>query len=136
MDRMLRPAPGVEIPATAVSWRFDTSGGPGGQHANRSNTRVEGTLDLVALELPGDVATRLKAACGAELRVVVDETRSQTRNRELALDRIEERLAAALVVKPGRRKTRPSRSAKRRRLDSKRRRGDLKRSRRRPSADD
>ena len=135
MDRTLRPTPGVEIPATAVSWRFDPSGGPGGQHANRSNARVESTLDLVGVELPVDVSKRLQAACGAELRVVVDETRSQTRNRELALDRLEEKLAAALVVKRNRRKTRPSRSAKRRRVDSKRRRGDLKRSRRRPSAE-
>lgn len=136
MDRILRPAPGLEIPATAVQWRFDPSGGPGGQHANRSNTRVEATLDLVSLELPDEPAARLQGAYGAEIRVVVDETRSQTRNRDLALDRLEQRLADALVVKPKRRKTRPSRSAKRRRLDSKRRRGDLKRSRRRPTGDD
>ena len=68
--------------------------------------------------------------------MVVDETRSQTRNRELALERLEEKLAAPLRRQPKRRKTRPSRSAKRRRMDSKRKRGDLKRSRRKPSADD
>lgn len=136
MERVLRPAPGVEIPATAVRWKFDTSGGPGGQHANRSNTRVEATLRLADVEAPDEVVARLEVACGPEVRLVVDETRSQTRNRELALDRIEARLAEALVDKPKRRKTKPSRSAKKRRVESKRKRGDLKRSRRRPSADE
>ena len=119
-----------------MRWRFDPSGGPGGQHANRSNTRVEATLDLLAIEVPDDVAARLKSSFGAEVRVVVDETRSQTRNRDIALDRMEDRLAVALTVKPSRRKTRPSRSARKRRVDSKRKRGDLKRSRRRPTAED
>jgi ribosome-associated protein len=136
MDGALRPAAGVEIPVSAVRWRFDTSGGPGGQHANRSNTRAEATLDLTAVDLPTDIKSRLVNALGAEVRVVVDETRSQTRNRELALERLEEKLAAPLRSQTKRRKTRPSRSAKRRRMDFKRRRGDLKRSRRKPSADD
>jgi ribosome-associated protein len=136
MDRVLRPAAGVEIPATSVNWRFDPSGGPGGQHANRSNTRVEATLNLTDLDIPHEFATRLQNAYGFELKVVVDQTRSQTRNRDLALDRLEERLRSALVTKPKRRKTKPSRSAKRRRVDSKRRRGDLKKTRRSPATDD
>ena len=123
------------IPVSVIEWRFVPSGGPGGQHANRSNTRVEAVLDLVAVTLPDDLRNRLEAKLGAEVRVVVDDTRSQTRNRELALDRLESRLQAALHRLPPRRATRPSKASVHRRLDAKKSRSDTKRLRQRPSDD-
>ena len=121
---------GGTVPATAVVWRFDPSGGPGGQHANRSNTRVEAVVDLTAAgDMEPEVRQRLIDRLGAELRVVVDDTRSQARNREIALNRLEERLRRGLVTATPRKPTRPSRRARRRRLDDKRRRGETKRSR-------
>ena len=121
---------GGTVPASAVDWRFDPSGGPGGQHANRSNTRVEATLDLGAAgDMAPEVRQQLIDRLGDELRVVVDDTRSQARNREIALDRLEERLRSGLVTAKPRKATRPSRRARRRRLDEKRRRAETKRGR-------
>ena len=98
MDRVLA-FPGGTVPAEAVTWRFDPSGGPGGQHANRSSTRVEAVLDLTTA---GDVVPaareRLIDRFGAELRVVVDDTRSQARNRDIALDRLQARLRDGVAV--------------------------------------
>ena len=98
MDRLLE-FPGGTVPAEAVTWRFGPSGGPGGQHANRSSTRVEAVLDLTAA---GDVVPaareRLIDRFGAELRVVVDDTRSQARNRDIALDRLQARLRDGVAV--------------------------------------
>ena len=121
---------GGTVPVSAVVWRFDPSGGPGGQHANRSNTRVEAVVDLTAAgDIDPEVRLRLIERIGEELRVVVDDTRSQARNREIALDRLEERLRLGLVTAKPRKPTRPSRRARRRRLDDKRRRAETKRSR-------
>ena len=129
MDRVLL-FPGGEVPATAVAWRFDPSGGPGGQHANRSSTRVEAVVDLTtAGDVELEVRERLVARFGAELRVVVDDTRSQARNREIALDRLEARLRAGLTVAKPRKPTRPSRAARARRMQAKRRRSETKRGR-------
>ena len=136
MDRDLHPGRGVVIPAGAVRWRFTASGGPGGQHANRSNTKVEAVVDLTEVDVDPDLRARLVGRLGAEVRVTVDDTRSQTRNRELALDRLEQRLASALTTPRRRRATKPSRAAKRRRVDAKRRRGQVKRGRGKPSVDD
>ncbi|MCY4632846.1 MAG: aminoacyl-tRNA hydrolase, partial [bacterium] len=112
MDRVLL-FPGGEVPATAVAWRFDPSGGPGGQHANRSSTRVEAVVDLTtAGDVELEVRERLVARFGGELRVVVDDTRSQARNREIALDRLEARLRDGLAVAKPRKPTRPSRAAR------------------------
>lgn len=129
MDRMLE-FPGGTVSADAVRWRFDPSGGPGGQHANRSSTRVEAAIDLTtAGVVEPEVRQRLINRFGAELRLVVDDTRSQARNRDIALDRLEARLRDGLAVAKPRRPTRPSRAARRRRLDAKRRRSDAKRGR-------
>lgn len=122
--------PGGGVPATAVGWRFDPSGGPGGQHANRSSTRVEAVVDLTtAGDVEPEVRERLVARLGAELRVVVDDTRSQARNREIALDRLEARLRDGVAVAEPRKPTRPPRAARARRLQAKRRRSETKRGR-------
>ena len=129
MDRLLE-FPGGTVPAEAVTWRFDPSGGPGGQHANRSSTRVEAVLDLTTA---GDVVPaareRLIDQFGAELRVVVDDTRSQARNRDIALDRLQARLRDGVAVTKPRKPTRPSGRSRRRRLDKKRQRSETKRGR-------
>ncbi|HSL58282.1 MAG TPA: alternative ribosome rescue aminoacyl-tRNA hydrolase ArfB [Acidimicrobiales bacterium] len=126
-------ASGVVIPAAELRWRFGPSGGPGGQHANRAHTRVELSVDLAGSPtLPAHARDRLVARLGDEVRVTVDEERSQSRNRSLARARLAEKLAGALVVPRSRRPTRPTAGSKRRRLDDKRRRGDLKRERRAP----
>ena len=129
MDRVLSFSGGT-VPVSAVVWRFGPSGGPGGQHANRSNTRVEAVVDLTSTgDIDPEVRQRLIDRLGAELRVAVDDTRSQARNREIALDRLEERLRRGLVTAKPRKPTRPSRRARRRRLDDKRRRAETKRGR-------
>ena len=129
MDRVLE-FPGGTVPATAVVWRFDPSGGPGGQHANRSNTRVEAVIDLTtAGDVEPDVRERLIERFGTELRTIADDSRSQARNREIALDRLQARLLHGLAgIKP-RKPTRPSGAARTRRLQAKRRRSEIKRSR-------
>lgn len=133
MDRDLHLRNGIILPAHGLRWRFTPSGGPGGQHANRSNTRAElsASIDDVRGASPEALA-RLRDRLGEEVTVTVDDTRSQHRNRELALERLEEKLRGALAVTPRRRPTRPSAGAKRRRLDAKARRSQLKQSRRRP----
>ena len=110
-----------------VAWRFSPSGGPGGQHANRANTRAEASLDLSAGDgIDDEVRERLVARLGPVLRVAVDSSRSQARNRRRALDGIEERLWAALQGDPERQPTRPGRRAVERRLATKRRRSERK----------
>ena len=116
---------------------FSPSGGPGGQHANRSHTRVELRLDLETSSAFGPVQRqRVIDRLGPELRVVVDEQRSQTRNRALAEQRLVERLREALHVDPPRRATKPTRTSQERRIASKQRRGQLKQTRRKPGAGD
>lgn len=133
----LRPGWGIVIPVTEVEWRFSASSGPGGQHANTSNTRVEARLDLASSpSLSEHQRARLVGRLGPEVRVVCQTERSQTRNRSIALQRLEERLAGALVLQRARRPTRATRGSQVRRLDSKSRRSDVKRARRPPSADD
>ncbi|HUW02933.1 MAG TPA: alternative ribosome rescue aminoacyl-tRNA hydrolase ArfB [Acidimicrobiales bacterium] len=127
---------GVVVPGSEIEWRFSASGGPGGQHANRANTRAEARLDLVSspsLAAHPGVQRRLQNRLGAEVSVTVDDERSQARNRSIALHRLEERLRSALVLRKARRKTKPSRGSQRRRVDQKKQRGELKRQRRRPS---
>jgi ribosome-associated protein len=125
------------IALSEIEWRFSTSGGPGGQHANRSHTRAEAIFAITGSpSLTDDQRRRLVQRFGAELTVSVDDTRSQTRNRAIALDRLREKIAGALVVSRPRRKTKPSKAATQRRLDAKRQRGETKRRRSGPSADD
>ncbi len=128
---------GCRIPLDAVSWTFTTSQGPGGQHANRSNTRAIARLAITDIEgLRPEQQQQLVERHGDELMVSVDETRSQHRNRELALERLRAKVAGARVVTKKRRATKPSRGAKERRIKSKKQRAQVKSSRRRPSYDD
>lgn len=134
---MVRVSRSCAIPLSELEWRFTPSGGPGGQHANRSNTRAELRFDVAGSPSLGPVQrARLLARFGPVVRVVADQERSQLRNRDLAVRRLRERLAEALRVQPSRRPTAPSLSARRGRVESKRRRGDLKRSRRPPGGEE
>lgn len=127
----LRVTTGLEIPLEELTWRFSRSGGPGGQHANTADTKVEVRFDIAGSPTLRDHhRTRLLERLGPELRVVAGERRSQARNREVALERLAERLAAALVVEAPRRPTRPTKASVRRRLDAKRRQSDRKSGRR------
>jgi len=120
-----------------LEWRFSSSGGPGGQHANTSNTRVELLFDIEgSASLGPRQRARLVERLGPRVRIVASERRSQLQNRELALERLRERLAAALHVDPPRVATRPSRSSQRARVEQKRRQGERKRTRRAPRADE
>jgi ribosome-associated protein len=122
--------PGLTIAGSDLEWRFSTAGGPGGQHVNTSHTRAEVTLDLRIAGLPEWAHDRLVAALGPVVSASASDTRSQARNRALALDRLARKLESALEVKRPRRPTRPSRAASRRRVEAKLRRGALKRERR------
>jgi ribosome-associated protein len=127
---------GVALDVGEVSWRFSTAGGPGGQHVNTSNTRAEATVDVATATLPGWARRRLLDRLGAEVTASAGDTRSQARNRDLALERLAERLRAALAPPPPpRRATRPTLASQRRRLDQKRRRAQTKNERRRPDDD-
>jgi ribosome-associated protein len=120
-----------------LDWRFSSSGGPGGPHANTSNTRVELLFDVESSSSLGPrQRARLLEKLGPRVRIVASERRSQLQNRELALTRFRERLAAALHVEPPRVATKPSRSSKRARVEQKRRVGERKRTRRAPSPGD
>jgi len=133
---VIRPGRGVAIPLEELEWRFTASSGPGGQHANTSNTKVEVRLDLRrSPSLSDDARERLVARLGPVVRVTCQTTRSQSRNRELAVAELERRLAAALVRTTPRRPTKATRASQRRRLDAKSRRSELKSQRRRPPAD-
>jgi ribosome-associated protein len=129
---------GVRFDPGAVTWRFSTAGGPGGQHVNTSNTRAEATLDLESLlDLPDWARQRLVQQLGPTITTSAGDTRSQSRNRDLALDRLAQKLRAALAPPPPpRRPTRPTRASKRRRLDDKRRRAQLKQNRQRHNPTD
>jgi ribosome-associated protein len=127
----------VAIPLSEVQLRVSRSSGPGGQHANVTASRVEAVFDVTASSsLSEDQKARVAARCGPRVTAVAQDTRSQARNRELALERLRSRLATSLTPARKRRPTSPTRAARRRRLDSKRRRGETKRGRRRPRADD
>lgn len=122
---------GLRIPLDELVWRFSGSGGPGGQHANTSNTRAEVVLDVTtASGIPDAARARLLERLGPTVAVAASDRRSQAQNRDLALERLAERLGAALVVERPRRPTRPSRASVRRRLDAKRRQGERKAERR------
>jgi len=127
------------IPERELKWRFDTSGGPGGQHSNKSATRAELTFNVAeSAALTGDVRIRVLERLGADalnglITVQVNESRSQWRNRQIARRRLAELLREAMRPRPPqRRRTRPTRAARERRLAAKRERGEKKRLRRRP----
>jgi ribosome-associated protein len=116
-----------------IELRASRSSGPGGQHANVTASRIEAAFDVAASRsLNREQKARIVARCGPVVRAVAQDARSQARNRELALTRLEERLAHALHVRKARRPTRPTSSSKARRLEAKRRRATTKRDRRRP----
>ena len=134
MPDRLEIRPGVAVPLTEIELRTSRSSGPGGQHANVTASRVEAVFDVHASNaLDATQKARIAARLGPRPAAAAQDTRSQLRNRELALERLAHRLAGALEVRRPRTATRPTAAAKRRRLDAKKRRGDLKRSRRRPS---
>jgi ribosome-associated protein len=133
----LRVTRSCVIPPDELEWRFSGSGGPGGQHANTSNTRVELVFDIAASESLGPrQRARLLERLGPRVRVVASERRSQLQNRELALERLRDRIANALHIEPPRVATRPSRASKRARVEQKRRQGERKRTRRTPGIDE
>jgi ribosome-associated protein len=120
-----------------ITWRATTSGGPGGQHANRSLSRVEVQFDVESSTTLGPrQRARLLERLGPVVRTSASDSRSQARNRQLALERLASRLSDGLRVQPERRPTKPSKGAKERRIESKRHRAETKRQRRTPSADD
>jgi ribosome-associated protein len=130
---VLHVRPGISIPLDEVEVRAMRSSGPGGQHANVTASRIEASFDVRASStLTEEQKRRVMARCGPVVRAVAQDTRSQRRNRELALERLAGRIAGALAVKRSRKPTRPTRAAKERRLDQKRRRGKTKRLRGRP----
>ena len=124
---------GAAVPLSEIELRTTRSSGPGGQHANVTASRVEAVFDVDASRSLGDdQKRRISARLGPVVRTVAQDTRSQTRNRELALERMRARLESALIVPKQRRATKPTGASRRRRLDGKRRRGEVKRMRRRP----
>jgi ribosome-associated protein len=132
----IRVTRSVSIPLTEIELRTSRSSGPGGQHAQTSETRVEALFDVEASQALSEAQKRrVLAKAGPVVRAVAQDERSQARNRELALDRLAERLREALRVERRRVATKPSRAAVERRLDSKRRRGSTKRLRR-PASDE
>jgi ribosome-associated protein len=135
--RVLRVSPTCVIRLDELEWRTTGSGGPGGQHANTSDTRVEVRFPIAtASSLGPRQRARLLERLGPVARATASDSRSQARNRELALERLRSRLAAALKIDPPRRTTKPSRSAREARLDAKRRQAQRKRGRQRPQPED
>ncbi len=156
---------GLEIPDREIEVRASRSSGPGGQHANVTASRVEAVFDVAASRALDEeqkrrvtarlgpvvraaaqdtrsqmrnrelAVERLRARLGPVVRATAQDTRSQARNRELAVERLRARLASALTVQRPRRATRPSSAARGKRMDAKRRRGEVKRARRRPEAE-
>jgi ribosome-associated protein len=118
----------VELPLSEVVFRTSRSSGPGGQHAQKTETRVEAVFDVERSAALSDVQKRrVVARAGPVLRAVAQDERSQARNRELALERLVGQLREALRVPRKRRPTKPSQASVERRLEEKRRRSRVKR---------
>jgi ribosome-associated protein len=129
----IRVTRSVLLPLTEIELRFSRSSGPGGQHANTAETRVEAILDVESSSALTDVQKkRVIAKAGPTLRAVAQDERSQWRNRELAVERLVEQLREALKVQRRRIATKPTRASRERRLESKKRRSTTKQLRRRP----
>ena len=124
---------GIFVPIEEVELRASRSGGPGGQHANKTATRIEAVFDVAAsTSLSEAQKERVVHRLGPRVTAVAQDARSQTRNRGLALERLRAKLADALAPRKKRRATRPTRASRERRLDSKRRQSERKQGRRRP----
>lgn len=129
----IRVTRSVSLPLSEIAIRVSRSSGPGGQHAQKSSTRVEAVFDVEASDALSEAQKRrVIARAGAVLRAVAQDERSQLRNRELAVERLVEKLRAALAVPRRRVPTRPGAAARERRLAEKKRRARLKDLRRPP----
>jgi ribosome-associated protein len=129
----IRVTRSVVLPLTEVELRFSRSSGPGGQHANTAETRVEAILDVEASSALTDAQKRrVVAKAGSTLRAIAQDERSQWRNRELAVERLVEQLRKALKVERRRVATKPTKASRERRLESKKRRSQTKKLRRPP----
>ena len=127
----IRVTRSVALPIAEIELRFSRSSGPGGQHAQKSETRVEALFDVEASAALTDAQKRrVTAKAGPVLRAVAQDERSQLRNRELAVERLVAALRDALRVERRRVPTKPSAAARERRLEAKKRRGETKRLRR------
>ncbi|UJA19613.1 aminoacyl-tRNA hydrolase [Thermoleophilia bacterium SCSIO 60948] len=127
----------LSIPLDEIELLASRSSGPGGQHANVTDSRIEARFEIGASSALSDAQRRrLQARFGDRVTAVAQDGRGQAQNRRLALERLAERIAAELRPRAQRRATRPTRASKRRRLDAKRRQSETKRARRRPTQDD
>ena len=132
----IRVSRSVSVPFSEIEIRVSRSSGPGGQHAQKSSTRVEALFEVeTSAALTETQKRRVLAKAGPVLRAVAQDERSQLRNRELATERLVEKLRAALAVPRRRVATSPTRAAKERRIAAKKRRGERKRLRRPPAED-
>lgn len=137
MDDPIRLGRHAAVPLREIVVRASRSSGPGGQHANVTASRIEASFDVAASEsLSDEQKSRIIARLGPRVVAVAQDARSQSRNRELALERLQRRLTGALAVQRPRRATKPSRAAKQQRLEAKRRQAERKRARRAPGSDD
>jgi ribosome-associated protein len=137
MADLLRIDERLSIPLGEIELRASRSSGPGGQHANVTASRVEAVFDVEASPSLDDAQrARLRERAGSVITAVAQDARGQARNRELALQRLAEKIRGGLARPRKRRPTRPTRAARERRLKQKRRAGERKQARRRPSADD
>jgi len=125
----------LAIPLEEVELRYSRSSGPGGQHAQKTETRVEAVFDVArSATLSEAQKRRLTARAGPVVRAVAQDERSQSRNRELALERLREAIRAGVRVPRKRRPTKPTAASRERRLDEKRRRAERKRLRKPPAS--
>jgi ribosome-associated protein len=137
MEDRLRVNAELSLPLGEVELRTSRSSGPGGQHANVTASRVEAVFRVTSSAALSEAQRdRLLARLGPVVTASAQDTRSQARNRALALERLAARLEAGLRVRRPRRRTAPTRGSRERRLGAKRRRSELKRARRRPPGDD
>lgn len=133
----LRINRGLSLPLAEIELRTSRSSGPGGQHANVTASRVEAVFDVERSQALDEAQrVRLLERLGPVITAVAQDARGQARNRELALQRLAQKIAGGLRVQRKRRPTRPTRASKQRRLDQKRRAGERKKTRRRPSVDE
>jgi len=121
------------IPDAELEWKYTTSGGPGGQHANKASTRVQLSWSIVdSPTVSQGVRARLMSKLGDVVRADVDDHRSQLRNKDIAMERLGDKVKAALVTKRKRRATKPTRGSQRRRLEGKKRKSHTKKLRQKP----
>ncbi len=129
----LRISRGLAIPLSEITWRATTSGGPGGQHANRTLSRVEVQFVIAnSTALGPRQRARLLERYGPVVRAAASESRSQARNRQAAFDRLAQKLADGVRTEVTRRPTRPTKGSQVRRVEAKRRRSETKKGRQRP----